>query len=116
MREVIRGSRSHSDAFVEDGQPTTTPTTPTVQSPSPLRRRSLSYEQRREAPVYYDSRAATKSEYRRRGATLQDYYDQNPHLLPQLPFTWHHGWKRWRLGGLIFLIFVDGCVLPVVLY
>jgi hypothetical protein len=76
----------------------------------------LSYEQRDEAPVYFDSRAATKREYRRRAATLQDYYDENPHLLPQLPFTWHHGWKRWRLGALLFFIFVDACVLPIVLY
>ncbi len=80
------------------------------------RRQSLAYAERPEAAAYYDSRAATRREYRRRGTTLQDYYDQNPDLLPQLPFTWHHGWKRWRLGILIFLMFVDACVLPIVLY
>lgn len=69
-----------------------------------------------EADAYYDSRAATKREFRRRGTTLQDYYRENPRLLPQLPFTWHHGWRRVRLGGLIFLMFVDACVLPIVLY
>lgn len=77
------------------------------------RRQSI---QRIEADVYYDSRAATKREFRRRGTTLQDYYRENPKLLPQLPFTWHHGWRRFRLGFLILLIFIDACVVPIALY
>ncbi|QPH11000.1 hypothetical protein C2857_002552 [Epichloe festucae Fl1] len=79
-------------------------------------RRSLSYALRPVAPAYYDSRAATQSEYRRRGRTLQEYYDANPHLLPQLPFTWHHGRRRWRLFLFAFLVFVDASVVPIALY
>ncbi|KAK5987720.1 hypothetical protein PT974_11852 [Cladobotryum mycophilum] len=55
-------------------------------------RKSLSYAQRQEADAYYDSRAATITEWKRRARTLQEFYDNNPQLLPQLPFTWHHGW------------------------
>ncbi|KAK3076754.1 hypothetical protein LTS18_012151, partial [Coniosporium uncinatum] len=80
------------------------------------RRASLPPELRPEEPEYHDSRAATVQEYRRRGTTLQEYYQSNPELLPQLPFTWHHGWKRWKLGILIFLIFIDACVVPIALY
>ena len=69
-----------------------------------------------ERDAYYDSRAATKREFRRRASTLQEYYAQNPTLLPQLPFTWRHGWKRWKLFLTIFLIIVDACVIPLVLY
>lgn len=79
-------------------------------------RRSLSYALRPNAPAYYDSRAATRSEYRRRGRTLQEYYDANPHLLPQLPFTWHHGRRRWRLYLFAFLFFVDASAVPIALY
>lgn len=79
-------------------------------------RRSLSYALRPRADAYYDSRAATRSEWKRRARTLQEYYDDNPHLLPQLPFTWHHGWRRWRLFLFAFLVFVDGCALPIALY
>lgn len=68
------------------------------------------------ADAYYDSRAATKREFKRRASTLQEYYKQHPTLLPQLPFTWKHGFKRWKLFALIFLIFVDACVVPIVLY
>ena len=68
------------------------------------------------ADAYYDSRAATKREFKRRASTLQDYYREHPQLLPQLPFTFKHGWRRWKLFALIFLIFVDACVVPLVLY
>lgn len=93
-------------------------------SPRPLakdRRRSSSFfrnntEDRPEADVYYDSRAATKREWRRRATTLQDYYKDNPELLPQLPFTWHRGKKRWRLIALITLMWIDACVVPIALY
>ena len=71
---------------------------------------------RPQADVYYDSRAATKREFKRRASTLQDYYKEHPQLLPQLPFTFKHGWRRWKLFALIFLIFVDACVVPIVLY
>jgi len=79
-------------------------------------RKSLAYDRREAAPVYLDSRAATQHEFRRRAKDLQEYYDDNPHLLPQLPFTWHHGSKRWRLFMLIFFMFVDACAVPIGLY
>jgi hypothetical protein len=83
----------------------------------PLQRRQSERPQDRpEADVYYDSRAATRREFKRRASNLREYYKQNPTLLPQLPFTWHHGFRRWKLYGLIFLIFVDACVVPIVLY
>lgn len=79
-------------------------------------RQSLSYGERQAADAYYDSRAATFDEYKRRARTLQEYYNANPQLLPQLPFTWHHGWKRWRLFFFAFLVFVDASALPIGLY
>jgi hypothetical protein len=33
-----------------------------------------------------------------------------------LPFTWHHGWKRWRLFIFAFLVFVDASAIPIALY
>lgn len=84
--------------------------------PSDVPRRSLSYALRPEAEAYYDSRAATHTEWKRRAKTLQEYYDDNPHLLPQLPFTWHHGWRRWKLFLFAFLVFVDASVVPIALY
>ncbi|KAH0847450.1 hypothetical protein AYO21_09340 [Fonsecaea monophora] len=69
-----------------------------------------------ERDAYYDSRAATKREFRRRASTLQDYYTQHPTLLPQLPFTWRHGWRRWKLFLTIFTIIVDACIIPIVLF
>lgn len=80
------------------------------------RRHTDKPEDRPQADAYYDSRAATKREFKRRASTLQEYYKENPALLPQLPFTWKHGWRRWKLFILIFLIFVDACVIPIVLY
>jgi hypothetical protein len=71
---------------------------------------------RPDADAYFDSRAATKKEFKRRASTLQEYYKEHPALLPQLPFTLHHGWRRWKLFFLIFLMFVDACVIPIVLY
>ncbi len=87
------------------------------------RRRSSQHRRRRtqdmtspERAAYYDSRAATKREFRRRASTLQEYYQEHPELLPQLPFTWRHGLKRWKLGFTIFIMVVDACVVPIVLY
>lgn len=87
------------------------------------RRRSSQHKRRRtrdmtspERAAYYDSRAATKREFRRRASTLQEYYQEHPELLPQLPFTWRHGFKRWKLFFTIFIMVVDACVLPIVLY
>lgn len=93
-------------------------------SPRPLardRRRSSSFfrnntEDRPDEDVYYDSRAATRREWKRRATTLEDYYKDNPELLPQLPFTWHRGLKRWRLVALIIVLIIDACVVPIVLY
>ena len=74
-------------------------------------------EEGQEVPeAYHDSRAATKVEYRRRAVTLQEYYTENPHLLPQLPFTWHHGLRRFRLFMVIALMWVDACVVPIALF
>lgn len=80
------------------------------------RRQSENPADRPAADAYYDSRAATQREFKRRASTLQEYYKENPTLLPQLPFTWRHGFRRWKLFALIFLIFVDACVIPIVLY
>lgn len=88
------------------------PESPRTDAPRP----SLSYALRQDAEVYYDSRAGTRKEWKRRDRTLQDYYGNNPQLLPQLPFTWHHGWKRWRLFLFAIMVFIDGSVLPIVLY
>ncbi|TWU75013.1 hypothetical protein ED733_006111 [Metarhizium rileyi] len=79
-------------------------------------RRSLSYALRPSASAYYDSRAATRTEYARRGRTLQEYYDANPQLLPQLPFTWHHGRRRWHLIMFAVFVFVDASLVPIALY
>uniref|UniRef100_A0A0D2Y1U3 Uncharacterized protein n=1 Tax=Fusarium oxysporum (strain Fo5176) TaxID=660025 RepID=A0A0D2Y1U3_FUSOF len=79
-------------------------------------RRNLSYAQRPVAGIYYHSRAATQKKYRRRATTILEYCDENPHLLPQLPFTWHHGWKRWKLFIFALLVFVDALVIPITLY
>src|SRR2546423_2021239 len=133
MPEVIRGTRSHESASGRHE----TPTSPTSQhhvifgqeaASSPLgpvtshedhkdhRRRSRHSIERTESDVYYDSRAATKEEFRRRASTLQEYYRQHPTLLPQLPFTLHHGWRRIRLGLVILVLFLDACVVPIALY
>lgn len=80
------------------------------------RRNSLPLGERPEEDVYHDSRAATKREFRRRGTTLQEYYHDNPELLPQLPFTMRHGWRRWKLAFLITIAVIDACVVPIVLY
>jgi hypothetical protein len=69
-----------------------------------------------EAEAYYDSRAATKREFRRRASTLQEYYRQNPHLLPQLPFTWHRGVRRFRLAAIVVVMWIDACIVPIALY
>jgi hypothetical protein len=74
------------------------------------------HSDREERDAYYDSRAATHSEYRRRASNLQSYYVDHPDLLPQLPFTFRHGFKRWKLGGYIILMVIDACVIPIVLY
>lgn len=78
-------------------------------------RRSLSYALRPTAEAY-DSRAATRTEWRRRAKTLDEYYDDNRHLLPQLPFAWHHGRRRWRLFLFAFFVFIDASAVPIALY
>jgi len=102
-----------------------TPNSPTGRTFSPRistsGRRSASYRRsrdtdREEQDVYYDSRAATRREYRRRGSTLQSYYEHHPELLPQLPFTFRHGFKRWKLAGYITLMVFDACIVPIMLY
>lgn len=82
----------------------------------PAPRRSLSYALRPQAEAYYDSRAGTKKEWKRRAKTLEDYYEEHPDLLPQLPFTWHHGKRRWRLWFFAFIVFVDASAIPIALY
>ena len=80
------------------------------------RRQSQHLHDREERDAYYDSRAASQQEFRRRASNLQAYYLDHPELLPQLPFTFRHGFKRWRLGGYIALMVIDACVVPIVLY
>ena len=80
------------------------------------RRKERASIERVEQDAYYDSRAATKREFQRRASTLQSYYHDHPYLLPQLPFTFRHGFKRWKLAGYIVLIIIDACVIPIVLY
>ncbi|EXL39564.1 hypothetical protein FOCG_17828 [Fusarium oxysporum f. sp. radicis-lycopersici 26381] len=145
MPEVRRGSASQSNLQFDSSTDSATPGAatrpsltqplspggvrfnPDLASPPPRRntigpdqsdlpRRSLSYSQRPQAEAYYDSRAGTRQEWRRRGKTLQEYYEDNPNLLPQLPFTWHHGRKRWRLFLFAFLVFVDASAVPIALY
>lgn len=88
------------------------------QSMSFIRRFSEARDQddRAEQDVYYDSRAATITEFKRRATTLDGYYHMHPDLLPQLPFTFRRGWRRWRLYFLVGLIFFDACILPILLY
>jgi hypothetical protein len=134
MPEVIRGIRSSEGAPVTlsrqgtptsphpirqvtfDQEATSSPVRHTASHESRKRRQSLHLSERAESDAYYDSRAATKREFRRRASTLQEYYRENPTLLPQLPFTWHHGRKRYRLGLFVTLMFLDACVVPIVLY
>jgi hypothetical protein len=79
-------------------------------------RKSISYALRPDADAYYDSRAAGHKEWTRRAKNLQEYYDENPDLLPQLPFTWHHGNRRWRLWFFAFVVIVDASAVPIALY
>ena len=79
-------------------------------------RQSMSLSQRPAADVYYDSRAGTRKEWRRRAKTLEEYYEEHPDLLPQLPFSWHHGNRRWRLWLFAFFVFVDASAVPIALY
>lgn len=88
----------------------------TSQSRSRHRRENRERVKRREEDAYYDSRAATKREFKRRASTLQEYYKDHPQLLPQLPFTLRHGWRRWKLAILITIAVIDACVVPLVLY
>merc|ERR1712000_317966 len=71
---------------------------------------------RAQAEAYYDSRAATRKKFRRRASTLQEYYKQNPHLLPQLPFTWRHGGRHFRLSAIVLVMWIDACIVPIALY
>ncbi|KAI5459291.1 hypothetical protein BGZ63DRAFT_415912 [Mariannaea sp. PMI_226] len=120
MPEVRRGDSNQANLNLElsttptDNAATPYPTIGPDASDTP--RRSLSYSQRSQAAAYYDSRAGSRAEWKRRGKTLEEYYENNPDLLPQLPFTWHHGRKRWRLFFFAFLVFLDGSVVPIALY
>ncbi|KAM3434953.1 hypothetical protein MY4824_005106 [Beauveria thailandica] len=118
LAAVVKPKRHSSDLHRAPSllaEHVTKTTSPSGASDNPPRR-SLSYAHRPEATAYYDSRAATRAEYQRRAKTLEEYYDDNPSLLPQLPFTWHHGWRRWRLFFFAFLVFVDACAIPIALY
>merc|ERR1711977_457782 len=110
MPQVIRGVRSNS----EPNNNTGTPGSPRANE---TRRVTFDHGQdREESEAYYDSRAATQYEFQRRASTLQTCYCEHPELLPQLPFTFRHGFKRWRLGGYIALMVFDACVVPIMLY
>ncbi|KAL3421191.1 hypothetical protein PVAG01_07636 [Phlyctema vagabunda] len=133
MPEVIRGVRSPSSAHsippsspqhdrrvtFENGRVDSSNSTQQHPSDSQLlsnSRRRSSNREREERDAYYDSRAATQQEYQRRASTLQSYYVEHPDLLPQLPFTFRHGFKRWRLAGYIALMVFDACIVPIGLY
>merc|ERR1711964_404779 len=110
MPQVIRGVRSNSEPNDNTGTPG---------SPRANENRRVTFDHgqdREESEAYYDSRAATQYEFQRRASTLQTYYCEHPELLPQLPFTFRHGFKRWRLGGYIALMVFDACVVPIMLY
>jgi hypothetical protein len=138
MPQIVRGIRSHSESTnvgtpgspnhdrrvtFENGREDSLNTLQQAGSqnsqsrPRSRRRRSSHYDRdHEESDAYYDSRAATQQEFQRRASTLQSYYLEHPDLLPQLPFTFRHGFKRWRLGGYIALMVFDACVVPIVLY
>ncbi|CAI6090315.1 hypothetical protein V2G26_006133 [Clonostachys chloroleuca] len=105
-----------SSGNVAPTSPGTTKRKGSIQVDEAPPRKSLSYALRPQAEAYYDSRAATRTEFKRRGKTLEEYYDDNPELLPQLPFTWHHGNRRWRLWFFAFIVFVDASAVPIALY
>lgn len=142
MPQVVRGLRSTSDigtpgspvhdrrVTFENGREESSNSLQHVGSPSSPRpesqRGSQSWRRRsshrnhdrehEESDAYYDSRAATQKEFRRRASNLQSYYLEHPDLLPQLPFTFRHGFKRWKLGGYVGLMVFDACVVPILLY
>jgi hypothetical protein len=136
MPEVVRGSRpslqidsppqsnrhvGFAAGVVDSPSNENGPASPTVgiSRKSTDKSRRLSKERSREddgAAAYYDSRAATKREFKRRASTLQDYYKEHPDFLPQLPFTMKRGWPRWKLGFTIILMVADACIVPIILY
>lgn len=113
---------------IRSEQPTANPTAAAESPPSPPPASRITFENirrpstksrpsdRAQSDAYYDSRAASQKEFNRRGSTLQAYYLDHPELLPQLPFTFRHGFKRWRLGGYIGLMVFDACLVPLLLY
>lgn len=137
MPEVVRGSRpslqvdspQQSDrrvGFAADVVNTRShesgPASPSIgigrRSTDKTRRLSRDHSRDKDddAAAYYDSRAATKREFKRRASTLQEYYQEHPEYLPQLPFTLRRGWKRWKLGFTIVLMVADACIVPIALY
>lgn len=109
--EAARTNTSPLGRHVSD-TPSQPERTALVNRPRP----SIDPKLRPEEEVYRDSRAATRREFRRRATTLQEYYHQNPTLLPQLPFTFRHGFKRWKLALVIVFLVFDACVVPIILY
>ncbi|KAG9239857.1 hypothetical protein BJ878DRAFT_530347 [Calycina marina] len=135
MPEVIRGIRSNSNSGTPTNSTAHNPRVTFEQSrdysnnslrhigsPDSLQRnlgsgvRRSSQREHEERDAFYDSRAASQKEYKRRASNLQAYYLDHPDLLPQLPFTFRHGFKRWRLAGYISFMVIDACVVPIVLY
>jgi hypothetical protein len=112
MPQVIRGVRSNSDS-APPSSPQGRVTFEALRRPSS---KSIRPPDRGQGDVYYDSRAASQKEYKRRASTLQSYYLEHPELLPQIPFTFRHGFKRWRLGGYLALMVFDACIVPIMLY
>ncbi len=103
-------------AYGADDEPASPPLARHHHRPPPARastepRRSLSYALRPQArPTTTPGRPRARVEARAK--TLDEYYDDNPHLLPQLPFTWHHGRRRRRLFLFAFFVFVDARPCP----
>lgn len=63
----------------------------------PEGRKSRTQEER---DAYYDRRASTRREFKRRASTLGEFYARNPHLLPQLPYSLRRGTRRWKVIGM----------------
>jgi hypothetical protein len=78
--------------------------------------RRKSHDETRNASAYYDSRASTRREFKRRASTLSEYYAKNPTLLPQLPYSLRRGWRRWKVIGMGIMMVIDACVVPIILY
>jgi hypothetical protein len=85
-------------------------------SSDPVKKTKNKHDNGGTASAYYDSRASTRREFKRRASTLSEYYAKNPSLLPQLPYSLRRGWRRWKVIGMGIFMVIDACVVPIILY